>query len=52
MKPTIKARKGKLGSFMKKQSLVANLKEDETPSEFPDTRSIADNEQFEFDRYA
>lgn len=53
IKPTLKARKSTLGGFLqKKKSLVANLKEDETPSEFPDTRSIADNENFEFDKYA
>ena len=52
MKPQVKAREGAFGKFMKKKSLVANLHEDETPSEFPDTRSVADNEQFEFDKYA
>ena len=40
-KPLIKKRKNKFGQFIK-EKLVANLKEDETPSEFPDTRSIED----------
>lgn len=35
---------GELG-LQKKKTIVANFAEDDTPSEFPDTRSYNDNEQ-------
>ena len=49
VRPVLKQR-GKLVAdhgvpgFVKKKTITANFKEDETPSEFPDTRSMADDE--------
>lgn len=31
--------------LIKKKTIVANLADDDTPSEFPDTRSFNENEQ-------
>jgi len=44
VKPVLKQRSKLLGdhaqpAFVKKKTITANFKEDETPSEFPDTRS-------------
>lgn len=48
VKPVLKQRTKLMDShvpgLMKKKTITANFKEDETPSEFPDTRSNADDE--------
>lgn len=56
VKPTLKKRAGLVGAhgqMVKKRTIVANFQEDETPSDFPDTRSYAEHEEsFRFDKYA
>lgn len=32
-------------NLLKKKTVIANFAEDETPSDFPDTRSYAENEE-------
>ena len=51
VKPVLKKRgtlvgqhDGQPGAFIKQKTLMANLREDETIDEFPDTRSHADDE--------
>ena len=49
VKPIMKKRTAKFGAhnqnYAKQKSLVANFREDDTPSDFPDTRSYAENEE-------
>jgi hypothetical protein len=58
VKPILKQRTKLVGQheapgFIKKKTITANFKEDETPSEFPDTRSNADDENsFAYQQYA
>lgn len=49
VKPVLKSRAKLVGqhdvpAFVKKKTITANFAEDETPNEFPDTRSQADDE--------
>lgn len=40
-------------ALIKKKTIVANFAEDDTPSDFPDTRSFNENEQsFKFQKYS
>lgn len=54
LKPQMKKRNKKLGDHLNiKKSLVANLHGDETVQDWPDTRSVAsDNNSYVFDKYA
>ena len=51
VKPTMKKRSALVGghekqhSLAKKRTIIANFQEDDTPSDFPDTRSFAENEE-------
>ena len=52
----MKQRTSKFGAHnegVNRKSIVANFREDETPSDFPDTRSYAENEEsFIFQKYS
>ena len=39
-------------NLIKQKTVIANLKEDETPSEFPDTRSQRNDQSYAFQPYA
>lgn len=59
-KPVLKKRGGLVNrhddgneGLLRKKTLVANFAEDDTPSEFPDTRSFNENEQsFKMQKYS
>ena len=53
----MKKRTAKFGAHnekhAKRKNIVANFREDETPTDFPDTRSYAENEEsFIFQKYS
>lgn len=57
VKPVLKSRAKLVGDhapgLIKKKTITANFAEDETPSEFPDTRSQADDENsYAYQKYS
>ena len=56
VKPQMRRRSTKFGAHNNnnnRKSIVANFREDDTPSDFPDTRSYAENEEsFVYQKYS